>query len=205
MCFNKEVAGRVATLLWLLWHNRNQWIWNQEKKDGAQLGAQAFHMWDDWYKAQQVDNNIPDIEQVQQLHNWIPPRHGWFKCNVDAAFHNGGRITSGGWCFRDERGQFIRAGTNWMDGELSIIEAEALALLEAMRMACNMNMHKVMFETDAQIVVGAANSNHVGVSLFSTIICNIKNLLLLNPNFEVKFVKRQANSVAHKLARATNS
>jgi ribonuclease HI len=202
---SKEVAGRVATLLWLLWHNRNQWIWNQEKKDGAQLGAQAFHMWDDWYKVQQVDNNIPDIEQVQQLHNWIPPRHGWFKCNVDAAFHNGGRITSGGWCIRDERGQFICAGTNLMDGELTIIEAEALALIEAMRMACNMNMHKVMFETDAQIVVGAANSNHVGVSLFSTIICNIKNLLLLNPNFEVKFVKRQANSVAHKLARAANS
>ncbi|KAK2418779.1 hypothetical protein QL285_040944 [Trifolium repens] len=73
-----------------------------------------------------------------------------------------------------------------------------------MRVACDMNMHNVNFETDAQVVAGAVHSRHVGVSLFSTIILNIKNLLLLNPNFKVKFVKRQANSVAHKLARAAN-
>jgi ribonuclease HI len=202
---SKEVAGRVATMIWLLWYNRNQWLWNQEKKDEIQLGAQAFHMWDDWYKAQKLNNNIPEDEPVQQQHNWIPPTHGRLKCNVDAAFHNGGKITSGGWCVRDDSGQFIRAGTHWLRGELSIIEAEALALLEAMRTTCQMNMQNVIFETDAQIVVGATNSNHVGVSLFSTIILNIKNLLHLNPNFEVKFVKRQANSVAHKLARAANS
>jgi ribonuclease HI len=150
-------------------------------------------------------NNIPANDQVQQQHGWLPPRHGWLKCNVDAAFHNSGSITSGGWCIRDENGQFIRAGTNWLRGALTIPEAEALALLEAMRVACDLNMHNVIFETDAQVVAGAAYSRHVGVSLFSTIILNIKNLLLLNPNFEVKFVKRQANSVAHKLARAANS
>jgi hypothetical protein len=66
-------------------------------------------------------------------------------------------------------------------------------------------MQNVIFETDAQIIAGATNSKHVGVCLFSTIILNIKNLLHLNPNFEVKFVKRQANSVVHKLARAANS
>ncbi|PNX79373.1 pentatricopeptide repeat-containing protein [Trifolium pratense] len=65
-----------------------------------------------------------DAVQVQQ-HHWIRPRHGWLKCNVDARFHNGGRITSGGWCIRDEYGQFIRVGTNWMRGELSIPEAES--------------------------------------------------------------------------------
>jgi ribonuclease HI len=202
---SKEVAGRVATMIWLLWYNRNQWLWNQEKKDEIQLGAQAFHMWDDWYKAQKLNNNISEDEPVQQHHNWIPPTHGRLKRNVDAAFHNGGRITSGGWCVRDDSGQFIRAGTHWLRGELSIIEAETLALLEAMRTTCQMNMQNVIFETDAQIVAGATNSNHVGVSLFSTIILNLKNLLHLNPNFEVKFVKHQANSVAHKLARAANS
>ncbi|MCI90646.1 hypothetical protein A2U01_0111940, partial [Trifolium medium] len=28
-------------------------------------------------------------------------------------FHYNGRITSGGWCFRDDEGQFVRAGTYW--------------------------------------------------------------------------------------------
>jgi ankyrin repeat protein len=43
-----------------------------------------------------------------------------------------------------------------------------------------------------------------GLFLFysiSLLISSIKNLLFLNSNFEVKFVKRQANSVAHMLAR----
>jgi hypothetical protein len=38
---------------------------------------------------------------------------------------------------------------------------------------------------------------------FETLLDRI-NRIPLNPNFEVKFVKRQANSVAHKLAKATN-
>jgi hypothetical protein len=66
-------------------------------------------MWDDWYKAQKFNNNISEDEPVQQHHNWLPPRHEWLKCNVDAAFDNGGRITSGGWCVRDDSGQFIFA------------------------------------------------------------------------------------------------
>lgn len=37
------------------------------------------------------------------------------------------------------------------------------------------------------------------------IISCIKNLLLYNANFEVKFVKRQTNSVAYLLAKLVNS
>jgi hypothetical protein len=41
-----------------------------------------------------------------------------------------------------------------------------------------------------------------GTSEFSAIICNVKNILSSHPNFVVKFIKRQANMVAHTLARA---
>jgi hypothetical protein len=100
---SKEVAGRVGTLIWMIWNNRNQWIWNQEKKDATQVGIQAFHMWHDWYKVQNFNNSIPDGVQVQQQYGWLPPRQTWLKCNVDAGFHHDGRIMSGGWCIRDER------------------------------------------------------------------------------------------------------
>jgi hypothetical protein len=46
---------------------------------------------------------------------------------------------------------------------------------------------------------------HVGNSEFSSIVCQINNILLLNPNFLVRFVKRQANIIAHSLAKATIS
>jgi hypothetical protein len=62
----------------------------------------------------------------------------------------------------------------------------------------------VIFELDSKLVVDAIYTPHDGVSEFSSLIYN-KNVLLLNPNFVVKFVKRQAIMVAHTLDRATIS
>ncbi|CAJ2659660.1 unnamed protein product [Trifolium pratense] len=130
---SKDVAGRVAMTIWLIWNNKNQWIWNHEKRNALQLGVQASHMWNEWYEIQNFSSSRGGEEQVQQQLQLVPPRQGWLKCNVDAGFHNDGRITSGGWCLRNERGQFIRAGSYWKNGAHSILEAEALALLEAMK------------------------------------------------------------------------
>jgi ribonuclease HI len=94
------------------------------------------------------------------------------------------------------------AGTAWYQGKYSIIEGEAKALLEAMRTMEQNGFSHVIFETDSKNVVDAIHNLRLGISEFSSIICNIRNVLSLNQNFVVKFVKRQANMVAHNLARA---
>jgi hypothetical protein len=58
----------------------------------------------------------------------------------------------------------------------------------------------VIFETDSKSV-NAIHNLRVDLSEFSSIICNIKNILLLNLNFVAKFIKRQTNIVDHTLAR----
>lgn len=63
----------------------------------------------------------------------------------------------------------------------------------------------VIFESDSQIMVQAHHTNYVGFSELSFIISSINILLHNIPNFEVKFVKRQANSIVHLLAKAANS
>jgi hypothetical protein len=63
----------------------------------------------------------------------------------------------------------------------------------------------VIFETDAQNIVGAIRRRNIGVSEFSFIIHKIKCLLFLNPGFEVKPIRRQANMIAHTIARAALS
>jgi ribonuclease HI len=94
------------------------------------------------------------------------------------------------------------AGTAWYQGKCSIIEGEAMALLEAMKTMEQHGFSHVIYETDSKNVVDAIHNLRMGISEFSSIICNIRNVLALNPNFVVKFVKRQANMVAHTLARA---
>jgi ribonuclease HI len=100
---------------------------------------------------------------------------------------------------------FHHAGTAWDIGHCSIIEAEALALREAIQAATHLNLENIIFECDSQTVVKAIHAQSGGNSEFSIIIASIKSLLNLHSNFEVKFVKRQANSVAHLLAKAANS
>jgi hypothetical protein len=49
------------------------------------------------------------------------------------------------------------------------------------------------------------NHEPSGRSEFHALVSLIKSILVLHPNFEVKFVKRQANMAAHTLARAACS
>ncbi|XP_058746722.1 uncharacterized protein LOC131619666 [Vicia villosa] len=189
-------------MLDVIWKNRNDLIWHNESEEATKMGLLAFHNWQDWYKAQKDLDN----ENVYE-HNldWSPPPEGWLKCNVDAGFNKQGGTTNRGWCVRDDTGNFIFAGIAWDIGTLTILEAEALALKEAIQGAISSQLDKVIFESDSQGVVQAIDSNYKGDSEFSLIIKSINSLLQAFPNFEVKFIKRQANSVAHSLAKAANS
>ncbi|PNX88586.1 trypsin/chymotrypsin inhibitor [Trifolium pratense] len=92
-----------------------------------------------------------------------------------------------------------------MMGSCSIIEGESLALLEALKALEQRGTSHVILETDSKSVVDAIHHLRGGSSEFSSIICHINKILSCNPNFKVKFIKRQANIVAHTLARAVIS
>jgi hypothetical protein len=36
---------RVAVMIWILWQNRNNWVWNNTKLSAIQLGTQSYHIW----------------------------------------------------------------------------------------------------------------------------------------------------------------
>jgi ribonuclease HI len=96
----------------------------------------------------------------------------------------------------------VLAGTAWKEGICSIVEGESIAILEAMKVIEQRGISNVIFETDSKTTVDAIQALRGRTSEFSSLICHIQNVLLCNPNFMVKFIKRQANMVAHTLARA---
>ncbi|CAJ2642186.1 unnamed protein product [Trifolium pratense] len=74
-----------------------------------------------------------------------------------------------------------------------------------MKEAIHHGFERVQFESDSKLLVDAIHSRRRGNSEFSLIVNDI--ILLMSSsyvNFEVKFVRRQANLVAHTLARAAN-
>jgi hypothetical protein len=75
------------------------------------LGIKARHLWEEWNSVQRHQHVTTNTEQQQQLVRWEKPLFGWYKCNVDAAFHQALNKTSIGWCLRDHMGCFIMAET----------------------------------------------------------------------------------------------
>jgi hypothetical protein len=172
---------------------------------GRSLGFKARHLWEEWTAIQKVQRVSVCSLQLQPVLRWQKPPYGWYKCNVDAGFHQGINKTSTSWCLRDHLGRFVMAETTWFEGNCSIVEGEAIALFEALKAMQLRNIHQVQFETDSKNVADAILHQHSGYSEFNLLVGHISNLLLSNANFSVKFIKRQANMVAHTLARAVIS
>jgi len=79
---------------------------------------------------------------------------------------------------------------------------EALGLLKAMEWVRDLQLVNMDFEVDSKTVVDNIYGERVGVSEFSVIIRNCIHLLGSDlANSDVKFIMRQANKVAHNLAK----
>ncbi|PNY14494.1 hypothetical protein L195_g011175 [Trifolium pratense] len=45
---NAKTAGMAAVLIWNLWQNRNNCVWNDNKLSARQIGMKVGQMWNDW-------------------------------------------------------------------------------------------------------------------------------------------------------------
>jgi hypothetical protein len=63
------------------------------------------------------------------------------------------------------------------------MEGESIVILEEMKVMEQRGISNVIFETDSKSVVDAIQALHGGISEFSSIVCHIQNMLLINPNF----------------------
>jgi len=86
---------------------------------------------------------------------------------------------------------------------LEVDVGEALGLLKAMEWVKDLQLWNMDFEVDSKAVVDNIYGKYGGVSEFSEITNSCKLLLCTDlSNSHVKFVRRQANVVAHSLVRA---
>jgi hypothetical protein len=86
-------------LVWVLWQNRNNKVWNDTNEPGRVLGVKARHLWEDWIAVQHVQQQYHSADQQHQTMRWEKPEQGWLKCNTDAAFHsNLNKLVSVGAC-----------------------------------------------------------------------------------------------------------
>lgn len=118
------------------------------------------------------------------------------KCNVDAAIFKWKHLTGSAAVIRDSNDGFMVCKMQKYQGLLEVHEAEVKALLDALTWAISMNLHQVIFETEAKYAVEVVYSKSVDQREFCIIIADCCSLQLY---YNIQFTYRQVNMVANTL------
>ena len=86
---------------------------------------------------------------------WQNPASGWLKCNIDAAVFNFDQCTGYGFIIRDENAFLVGAKNGMTQGLLDFLIAEAISFREALSWIKTLGLNRVVFESDALLLVQA--------------------------------------------------
>jgi ribonuclease HI len=125
---------------------------------------------------------------------------------IDATFSSHLYRTCIGICVRDSEGTFVLAKTIAYPCIVSVDVGEALGLHSALQWLSDMQFDNVDFETDSNQTFDAFLSTRNDLSEFGCIISSCRSLFsTFCFNSRVEFVRRQANTIVHALAREATS
>jgi hypothetical protein len=140
-----------------LWKSRNLLLWENTNTTPTLIVTRAQEVLHEWSCMQKI-KNPPHHEE--QLHVWTKPQQGWIKCNVDAAIFNANTIMGYGICFRNSTDNFLLGKSDLNYSSVTVLEVEAIGLLESIKMAISKAFHHVMFKTDSKILVDLLKSTN---------------------------------------------
>ncbi|XP_073014635.1 uncharacterized protein [Primulina eburnea] len=147
---NENIVGKIAMILWSVWKQRNNKLWNDSILPSAQATTSGYSFLCEWIEAKARSRfNAQNQHPQNGVHNgndkvhWKLPPPTFVKCNVDVAFFKDQRVIGFGMVIRDDKGQFVAARTAFKEGLPSIQEGEAMGLLEAINWVTQMSLHSV--------------------------------------------------------------
>jgi ribonuclease HI len=125
---------------------------------------------------------------------------------IDASFSKQQNKVGIGMCIRDDQGRFVLAKTEWLSPITDVDIGEALGLLSALNWVHDLQLENVDFELDSKNVVTSFHSKHPNASELGDIIKDCVRVYNTHfKNSRIEFIRRQANEVAHVLARVATS
>jgi ribonuclease HI len=192
-----------ACILWGIWKQQNNQIWNNVTDAQNFVFSRAVNMLQEWKAVRDIASEPDSATKTTVARAWCKPMTGRVKCNIDASFPTNSNKVGIGMCIRDEHGAFILAKTEWYTPRSEVHIGEALGLLSALNWVHELQLGPVDFELDSKRVVDSFHSLAQDYSEFGVIIDHCK-IIFSNyySNSSVEFVRRQANEVAHNLAKA---
>jgi hypothetical protein len=145
------------------------------------------------------------IHHAISTHAWTKPSVGTIKGNIDVAAFNNNSVIEYGTCFCDSTSTFLLGKSDFYYSSATILEAESLGLLNAVKVIISNGMHDVLFKTNLKLMSDSLNSNSSPSNEFGDLVIQCRSLLFNRPNFAMSYVRRQTNGVAHSIATTSLS
>ncbi|XP_030958719.1 uncharacterized protein LOC115980629 [Quercus lobata] len=130
---------------------------------------------------------------------WVPPPLGIHKVNVDNASSEQDNFSSVGVTIRDNNGQVVGALCLPLQSYYSTKLTEVFALEQGVLLARELQLPRVIFESDSLAVIQAINDKAMG-STFGHLILGIFQVCDSFESCHFKHLSRNYNTVAHELA-----
>jgi ribonuclease HI len=136
------------------------------------------------------------------LERWSRPAPRQVKLNVDASFHADDAAGATGAVIRDYKGQLIAANCSYVPNIFSAAMAEALAMREGLALACRLGCQAIVAESDSLETINSCTGVDTWWSESAPIFADIVDLASNIDKLEFKHIPREANLVAHEIARS---
>lgn len=125
----------IAKVLWGIWFARNQNLWEGKVLTAAiamDISGKVIKEWQSAMARKAAINLGVKKSVPTRCLKWKPPASGFVKINVDASVFSGDPFFTIDMLLRDERGVFIQGKTLKFQGSVSVPEAEARGVHEAL-------------------------------------------------------------------------
>ncbi|CAN1154315.1 Putative ribonuclease H protein At1g65750 [Linum perenne] len=196
-----ERVTKIFTVLWVIWKERNDRVWNQTSKPpevSLKLGMDLIQEWRLCQQPAAVQNNG---SRRGGCRRWHRPPAGTTKVNVDATIFTDRRAFGIGLIARDHTGRVLSLAHIVHAGVPTPREAETYGMEKAIEWSLALHLGPVIIETDCETVQQAIGSQNHDATEFGNIVRRCKRRLTHQPHITVVFVRRECNRVADAIAK----
>ncbi|CAL1384392.1 unnamed protein product [Linum trigynum] len=190
-----ETLEKLGILLWSIWNERNNHMFNKKKAEEWEIVGRALTYWEEFQSHHLEEKE----ERGEDNDTWETPMEGWVKLNVDAAVlaENG---TGLGVVARDASGRFLLAAVRRERTQWPPELAELRAIAFGVELAEEHNLQMVEVESDCLNAIHQMQAEEMMRLEGGVLAREIKTRAARLGSVRWRFTKRTGNESAHAMA-----